>query len=205
MSSLGVFEVDLWIMGKKFTHNVNMINELNENIISIGFIHAHKLTYDVIARQVKFASASANLIAALKQTVLPAMTSTVIKAKYTGKAEPGATYIANICTPSTPMISVMPSIVSVDENNICNINIKNCAPYDIMLERDNILGIMEIEKEDLIPLTDDFISSVCQDIHDCFPKLKKKRLSRQHNQKSPRGIQRDIYQHSLQAPGCSQY
>jgi hypothetical protein len=46
MSSYGVFEVDLFIKGKKFTQPVNVIEELNENIIGIDFIHAHKLTYD---------------------------------------------------------------------------------------------------------------------------------------------------------------
>jgi hypothetical protein len=37
---------------------------------------------------------------------------------------------------------------------------------------------MEMEQDELVPLTDDFISSVCQDIHNCFPKVKRKRLSR---------------------------
>jgi hypothetical protein len=84
MSSCGVFEVDLFIKGKKFTHPVNVIQELNENIIGIDFIHAHRLTYDVISRRVKFARAGTNSIVALKNTVLPAMTSTVVKAKFKG-------------------------------------------------------------------------------------------------------------------------
>jgi hypothetical protein len=46
MSSYGVFEVDLFINGKRFTHPVNVIQELNKNIIGIYFIHAHKLTYE---------------------------------------------------------------------------------------------------------------------------------------------------------------
>jgi hypothetical protein len=183
MSSLGVFEVDLWIKGKKFTHPVNVINELNENIIGIDFIHAHQLTYDVLSRQVKFASAYTNSIAAVKQTILPAMTSTVVNAKYKGKTDPNAIYVVNICAPRTPMVSGMPSIVSIDKFNNCKIVIENCAPYDVTLERDDILGIMEIEEEELVPLTDDFISSVCQDIHDRFPKVKKKRFSRQDIQK----------------------
>ncbi len=74
------------------------------------------------------------------------------------------------------MVSRMPSIVNVDEN-ICNIIVENCAPY-VTLERDDILGVMETEDE-LVPLTDEFISSVCQDIHNCFPKVKRKRLSRE--------------------------
>jgi hypothetical protein len=80
------------------------------------------------------------------------------------------------------MVSGMPSVVNVD-NNICNIILENCTPYDITLKQDDILGIMEIEEEELIPLTDDFISSVCQDIHSQFPKVKRKRLSREDIQK----------------------
>jgi superfamily II helicase len=76
------------------------------------------------------------------------------------------------------MVSGMPSIVNIDENNICNIIVENCATYDVTLERDDILGIMETETDELVPLTDDFILSVCQDIHDRFPKVKRKRLSR---------------------------
>jgi hypothetical protein len=97
ISSFGVFEVDLFIKGKKFTHPVNMIQELNENIIGIDFIHAHKLTYDVISCRVKFAEAGTNSIASLKNTVLPAMISMVVKAKFKGTK---ATYVANNCTPS---------------------------------------------------------------------------------------------------------
>ncbi len=182
MSSCGVLELDLWIKGKKFTHPVNVIQELNENIISIDFIHAHKLTYYVISRQVKFAGTRTNSIAALKKVMLPAMTSTVVKAKFKGHREAQATYVANICEPWTPMVSGMPSVINMD-NNICNIIFENCAPYDVTLEQDNILGIMEIEEEELIPLTDDFISSVYQDIHSCFPKVKTKRLSRSDIQK----------------------
>jgi len=107
------------------------------------------------------------------------MTSTIVKAKIKGTRDEKATYVANICAPRTPMVSQMSSIVSVDENNFCNIIIENCAPYNITIERDDILGVMETEEDELVPLTDDFISSVCQDIHNCFPKVKRKRLSRE--------------------------
>jgi hypothetical protein len=126
-----------------------------------------------------FAGAGNNSISALKNTVLPAMTSTVIKAKFKGTRDDKALYVVNICAPRTPMISGMPSIVNIDENNICNIVVENCAPYDVTLERDDIIGVMETEQDELVPLTDDFISSVCQDIHNCFPKVKRKRLSRE--------------------------
>ncbi len=89
--------------------------------------------------------------------MLPAMTSTVVKAKFKGPCDAQVTYVANICAPRTPMISGMPSIINVDKNNICNIVIENCAPYVVTLDRDDILGIMEIEEEEMVPLTGDFI------------------------------------------------
>ncbi len=66
-------------------HPVNVINELNENIIGIAFIHAHKLTYDILSRQMKFAGTFVNSNATFKHTILPAMTSTMAKAKDKGK------------------------------------------------------------------------------------------------------------------------
>jgi len=62
MSSLGIFEPDLFIKGKKFTYPVNVIKELNANIIDIDFIHRHQLTCAVIARQAKFARSNTNSI-----------------------------------------------------------------------------------------------------------------------------------------------
>jgi hypothetical protein len=54
---------------------------------------------------------------------------------------------------------------------------ENSASYNVTLEKDDILGLMEIEEEEMVPLMDDFISLVCQDIHNHFPKVKRKRLS----------------------------
>jgi hypothetical protein len=193
MSSFGMFEVYLWIKRKKFKHLVNVIDELNENI----------------ALQVKFARARANYIVALTKVVRPAMTSTAMKTKFKGNRDAQVTYMANICAPRTPMISGIPSTMAIDENNICNIIVENGADYDVMLEWDNILGIMGIEEEELIPLTDDFISCICQDIHNRFPKVKSKRLSRQDIKKDAiskyKKIQVEICRHSLQAPGYTHH
>jgi hypothetical protein len=54
----------------------------------------------------------------------------------------------------------------------------------------NILGILEIDEEEIVPLTDDFISSVCQDIHNRFPKVKsfQTRLSKQVIKRRSGGI-----------------
>jgi hypothetical protein len=40
------------------------------------------------------------------------------------------------------------NIINVDKNNIVT---ENCAPYNVTLERDDILGIVEIEGEEMDP------------------------------------------------------
>jgi hypothetical protein len=88
MNSLGVYEVDLYIKGQKFTHPVNVINELNDNIIGIDFMHRNKLIYDVNTRQVKFADEKMNTICAIKQVTIPAMTSCIVTTKFNGETHP---------------------------------------------------------------------------------------------------------------------
>ncbi len=56
---------------------------------------------------------------------------------------------------------------------------ENCTYYDVTIERKDLIGFSEIEEEELIPLTDDIISSVCTDIHNKLPRIKKKWLSRE--------------------------
>ena len=82
MNSMGVYEVDRYIKGQKFTHPVNIINELNDNIIGIDFMHRNKLVYDVNTRRVKFADEKMNTICATKQITFPAMTSSIITTKF---------------------------------------------------------------------------------------------------------------------------
>ncbi len=100
----------------------------------------------------------------------PAMTSSIVKAKFKGKCDDQTTYVANICAPRTPMVWGMPSIVNMDEKNICSIVLENCAPYDVTLEIDNILGIINTVEEEMVPLMDDFISSVSKTSTTTFQK-----------------------------------
>ncbi len=73
----------------------------------------------------------------------------------------------------------MPAIVSIDKNNNCKIVVDNCAPYDVTINRGDILGIMDIETDELIPMEDSTISAILQDIDKTLPKVPKKKLSRE--------------------------
>ncbi len=69
------------------------------------------------------------------------------------------------------MISGMPAIVSIDKNNNCKLIIDNCAPYDVVIDRNNILGIMDTEPDNLIPLEDSIFWAILQNIDKHLPKV----------------------------------
>ncbi len=178
INSLGIFEIDRQIKGKTFTHHINIINQLTDNIIGIDFMHRHKLHYDVQTRQVKISGVEIDQIVAIKEQTLPALASTVVTAKYKGKVNSSVNYIASIYGPRMPMISGMPAIVSIDKNNNCKIIVDNCAPYDIIIDRNDILGIIDIEPDELIPLENSTILSILQDLDKHLPKVPKKKLTK---------------------------
>ncbi len=178
MNSLGIFEIELQIKGKSFKHPVNVIDQLTDNIIGIDFMHKHKLHYDVQTRQVKIAGIEIDQIVAIKEQTLPALASTVITAKYKGKVNKDVTYIASIFAPKSPTISGMPAIVAVDKNNNCKIIVDNCAPYDVTVDRNDVIGFMDIETDELIPMEDSTIAAILSDIDKRLPKVPKKKLTK---------------------------
>ncbi len=76
------------------------------------------------------------------------------------------------------MISGMPAIVSIDKNNNCKIIVDNCAPYNVIIDCNDIIGIMDTEDEALIPLEDSTISAILSDIDKHLPKVPKKKLTK---------------------------
>jgi hypothetical protein len=54
----------------------------------------------------------------------------------------------------------------------------NCAPYKVIIDRNDILGITDIETDDLIPLEDWTITAILNDIDKHLPKVPKKNLTK---------------------------
>jgi len=164
MNSIGIFEIDLEIKGKIFKQTLNVIDRLTDNIIGIDFMHKHKLHYDVQTHQVTIAGIQIDQIVAIKEQTLPAVASTVITAKYKGKVNKDITYIASIFAPKSPTVSGMPAVALIDKNNNCKLIIDNCAPYDVVNDRNDVIGFMDIETDDLIPMEDSTIAAILSDI-----------------------------------------
>jgi hypothetical protein len=115
---------------------------------------------------------------AIKEQTLPAFASTVVTAKYKGKVNKDMTYIASIFVPNTPTVSRMPAVVSIDKDNNCKINVDNCAPFDVVIGRNDILGFMDIETDELIPMENSTIAAILNDIEKYLPKVPKKKLTK---------------------------
>ena len=55
MDSMGIYEIERTIRLRKFLHPVTVVEELNDNILGIDFMHQHKLNYDATSKQITFA------------------------------------------------------------------------------------------------------------------------------------------------------
>jgi hypothetical protein len=140
-------------------------------------MHRHSLHYDVQNRPVKIAGVEFDQIIAIKKQMLPPLTSTVITAKYKGKVVKDMNYIVSIFSPKMPIESGMLAIVLIDKNNNCKIVLDNCAPYDVTISRNNILGIMDAEPDDPIQMEDSTISAILQELENKLPKVPKKKTN----------------------------
>jgi hypothetical protein len=154
------------------------MDTLTDNIIGTDFMHKHKLHYDVQTRQVKIASIEGDQIVGINEQVLPAIASTVITARYKGKPDPDVNFIATIFAPKNPMLSGMPAVISIDKNNNCKIVIDNCAPYNVTIDRNDIIGLIDNETDQLQLLDDATISAVLSDIDKKLPKVPKSKFTK---------------------------
>jgi hypothetical protein len=177
MNSLGVFEIPMTIRGRKFVHPVTVVEDINDNIIGIDFMHINKMNFDMHSRQITFSHMLTNALYDVKETTVPALSSMVISTKFKGNVFDTAKPIAMIHAPQNPTISGMPAWVTIDKFKNCKMVIDNCAPYDIVIARNEVLGILEFEPDECIPMTETSIASIISDIQQKFPKVPKKQFT----------------------------
>ncbi len=178
MESMGIYEIEMTMRGRKYLHPVTIVEDLNDNILGIDFMHQHKLNYDAHSKQITFAHMLTNAFYSVKEVTIPALSSMMVTTKYKGLTNETAQPIATIHAPQHPTISGMPAWVTLDAYKNCKLIIDNCAPYDITIPRNEILGILEFEQEQCVPLNEDTVASIIADIEQKFPKVPKKHFSR---------------------------
>ncbi len=97
----------------------------------------------------------------------------MVTTKYKGLTSETAQPIATIHAPQHPTISGMPAWVTLDNNKNCKLIIDNCAPYNIVLPRNKILGVLEFEAELCLPLDENTVASIISNNEEKFPKCKR--------------------------------
>ncbi len=50
---MDIIEIEMTIWGRKFTHPVAVVEDLNDNILGIDFMHQHKMNY-ATSKQITF-------------------------------------------------------------------------------------------------------------------------------------------------------
>ncbi len=185
MDSMGIYEIEMTIRGRKFVHPVTVVEDINDIILGIDFMHQHKLNYDSTSKQITFAHMLTNALYAVKEVTIPARSSMMVTTQYKGLTSKTAQPIATNHAPQHPTISGMPACVTLDNYKNCKLIIDNCAPYDIVLPQNEILGVLEFESEQCLPLNEDTVASIISNIEHKFPKVPKnifpvKKLSKKH-------------------------
>ena len=92
---------------------------------------------------------------------------------------PEKTYIATIHCPGSPTVTGVPSLVTIDNDQNCKVVIENCAPYEVTIERNDIMGIIEMEEDELYPLTDEAAAGICAVIKNELPNSPTTRLTKE--------------------------
>jgi hypothetical protein len=109
---------------------------------------------------------------------IPAVSSMIISTKFRGASYDTAKPVATVHAPHNPTISGMPAWVTLDKYKNCKLVIDICTPYDVVLPRNEVLGVLEFKPDDCTPLNEQMIAAIISHIHHKFPKVPKKKFSR---------------------------
>jgi len=86
----------------------------------------------------------------MSETHLPCLSKMILKVRYNGDIQKGQANIATIKSDQSCLISGGPALIKIEENNLCYIEVENCSPCDIKLERGSTIATVESEWEDQI-------------------------------------------------------
>jgi hypothetical protein len=178
MNPLGVFEIPTTIRGRKFVYPVTVVEDINYNIIGIDFMHSNTMNYEASSKQITFAHMFTNALSAVKETTIPALSSMIISTKFKGNIWDMARPIATVHASQNRTILGMPAWVTINKFKNCKMVIHNCAPYNIAITRNKVLGILEFKPDKCIPMTENSIAAIISKIQQKFPKVPKKKFTR---------------------------
>jgi hypothetical protein len=72
------------IRGRSFLHPVAVVEDINDNIIGIEFMHSNRMNYDAASKQITLAHILTNALYSLKEMTIPTLWTMIINAKLKG-------------------------------------------------------------------------------------------------------------------------
>ena len=82
--------------------------------------------------------------------------------------------IATIKSDEDSLITESPALIDIQEQNLCFIEIENCAPYEVRLQRGSTIAVVDHEWEDEIQKFDGRqIDSFISEVRDTASKIQK--------------------------------
>ncbi len=133
------------VFGKRIKHPVRVLQHVTEDIIGIDFINTHHLWYDPVHKEVFFnKTKDTATLSLMSETHLPCLSKMILKVRYNGECKDGQANIATIHSDQSCLISGGPALINI-KNNLCYIEVENCSPCDIKLERGSTIATVETE------------------------------------------------------------
>jgi hypothetical protein len=171
-------KTDIFIRGRKCTQTMQIVDEASKNILGIDFLQKFRLHLNPKTKEITFQSAPSKALFATKNFPMPPFATTVVQARTFQTLNNRLHYIADIGAPKQPLISGLSTLVSFDHRNHCTLQIQNCAPHEVSIQTGDILGILSTEEEAPIPLNEESHATICEQIHQRLPKVKKRAWTR---------------------------
>ncbi len=204
VKNLKDFKTNIFIKKRKCTHMVQIAEEASENILGIDFLQKLRLHIDPKTKEVSFQSAPSKALFATKNFTIPPLATVLVQARTFQTINKHLHYIADIGVPKQPLISGLSTLVSFDHRNQCTLQIQNCAPHESNVCTGDILGILSSEEEEPIPFNDDSLATICEQIYQWLPKVRKKAWTRKEIEesippRSSRTLPQLVYRHIGQA------
>jgi len=172
------FETDIFIKKRRCTHKVQIADESSKNILGIDFLQKFRLHIDPKTKEITFRSAPSRALFATKNFTLPPFATTLVQARTFQDLDDKLPYIADIGVPKQPLISGLSTLVSFEYRKQCTLQIQNCAPHEVSIRTGDILGILSTEEDTPIPFNDESLATICEQIYQRQPKVKKRTWTR---------------------------
>ena len=82
LKQYGTFMLPMTIRGKIYSHPVIILDNLNDCILGIDFMHKHKISYNASKRQILLDQQFVQTIHVTKHIIVPALSSKIVKTRF---------------------------------------------------------------------------------------------------------------------------